>query len=154
MRFSATTAVSIGTLLVLLASCAAERPLVERFQQDAWQPEQFHLIHLAGRRDGFEVFFSLELQGEGSRRLRVEGTVEIDPQARLVRGRWTEEGGSRSRSGLLSAPALDFLGGQGGRPSLGGTFTLSEAGAPLYRLNLPTTVLEPPREAGGPSSRP
>ncbi len=76
----------------------------------------------------------------------LEGTVEIDPQARLVSGRWVEESGSGSISGSVSASALGFLGGQGGRPGLGGLFTLSAAGAPLYRLNLPTTRLELYRE--------
>lgn len=139
---------AIWTLLALLAACAGERPLVERMQGGTWQPEQFRLSFLAGHRDGSEVFFSLALQGEEGHRLLVEGTVAIDPQARLVRGRWVEEGGSRPRSGFVSAPAVDFLGGQGGRPGLGGRFTLSAAGAPLYRLNLPTTLLELREEPG------
>ena len=136
----------IGTLLALLVACGGERPLVEQFQEGAWQPEPFQVASLSGRRDGTQVFFSLELHGEGDRRLVLEGTVEIDPQARLVSGRWVEESGSGSSSGSVAASALDFLGGQGGRPGLGGQFTLAAAGAPLYRLNLPTTRLELRRE--------
>jgi hypothetical protein len=49
--------------------------------------------------------------------------------------------GSRSRSGVLSSAAIDFFGGQGGRPSLGGQFTLSTEGAKVYRINLPATRL-------------
>jgi hypothetical protein len=138
---------STGTLLALLVACGGERPLVEHFQEGAWQPEPFQVVSLAGRRDGTEVFFSLELHGEGNRRLVLEGTVEVDPRARLVSGRWVESG-SGSIAGSVSASALDFLGGQGGRPGLGGQFTLSAAGAPLYRLNLPTTNLELRREPG------
>ena len=37
--------------------------------------------------------------------------------------------GSRARSGVLSSAAIDFFGGQGGRPSLGGQFTLSHRGS-------------------------
>ena len=138
----------IGTLLALLVACDVERPLVEQFQESAWKPEPFQVASLAGRRDGTQVFFSLELHGEGDRRLVLEGTVEIDPRARLVSGRWVEESGSGSSSGSVAASALDFLGGQGGRPGLGGQFTLAAAGAPLYRLNLPTTRLELRREPG------
>ncbi len=138
----------IGALLALLVACGGERSLVEQFQEGAWQPEPFQVASLSGRRDGTQVFFSLELHGEGDRRLVLEGTVEIDPQARLVSGRWVEEMGSGSSSGNVSASALDFLGGQGGRPGLGGQFTLAAAGAPLYRLNLPTTRLELRREPG------
>ena len=138
----------IGTLLALLVACGGERPLVEQFQEGAWQPQPFQVASMAGRRDGIEVFFSLELHGEGARRLVLEGTIEVDPRARLVSGRWLEEGGSGASSGSVSASALLFLGGQGGRPGLGGQFTLSAAGAPRYRLNLPTTRLELRREVG------
>ena len=92
----------ISLLFALLVACAADHPLVERFEQ--------------------------------GRRLIVEGTVEIDPQATLVDRRWAEDGetidGSRARSGVLSSAAIDFFRGQGGRPSLGGQFTLSTEGGP------------------------
>ncbi len=58
----------IGTLLALLVACGGERPLVEQFQEGAWQPEPFQVASLSGRRDGTQVFFSLELHGEGDRR--------------------------------------------------------------------------------------
>jgi hypothetical protein len=77
--------------------------------------------------------------------LAVEGTVEIDPRATLVDGHfdghWVEDGGSRAVSGVLSSAAVDFFGGQGDRPSLGGQFTLSSDGTTVYRINLPTTRL-------------
>ena len=75
----------------------------------------------------------------------VEGTVEIDPQATLVDGYGAEEcvtmDGSRARSGVLSSATIDFFGGQGGRPSLGGQFVLSTHGARIYRINLSATRL-------------
>ena len=98
---------------------------------------------MTGSRDGTEVFFWLELEAEGGRRLVLEGTVEVDPQARLVTGHWAEEGGSGARSGSVSASAVSFSGGQGGRPGLGGRFTLSASGTPLYRVNLPIISLAP-----------
>ena len=87
------------------------------------------------------VGFVLRLEGPSGRRLIVEGTVEIDPQPTLVGGRWFEENGSTVRSGVLSSAALDYFGGQGGRPSLGGQFILSTEEATIYRVNLPRTTL-------------
>jgi hypothetical protein len=75
----------------------------------------------------------------------VEGTVEIDPQATLVGGHWVEAGGTEALSGALSSASIDFFGGQGNRPSLGGQLTLSSDGATVYRVNLPTTLLSAER---------
>lgn len=137
----------LGLVLVLLAfACTGEGSLVERLGNETWQPESFQLVSLTGQRDGTDVTFAVELQGEGNRRLLVRGTVVIDPRARFVGGHWVEEGGTEPRSGLVSSATVDFLGGQGGRPSLGGQFTLSAAHAPRYRLNLPTRELNLPAE--------
>jgi hypothetical protein len=115
--------------------------LVERFDQGNWQPAPFQIASLGGQRAGARVTFVLRLEGPAGRRLVVEGTVEIDPRATLVDGRWVEDGGSRAVSGVLSSAAVDFFGGQGDRPSLGGQFTLSSDGTNVYRINLPTTRL-------------
>ena len=131
----------ISLLLVLLAACGADRPLVERFEQGNWQPETFRVASMGGQRAGATVTFVLRLEGPSGRRLIVEGTVEINPQATLIGGRWVEEGGSRALSGVLSSAAIDFFGGQGDRPSLGGQLTLSSKGSEFYRINLPTTRL-------------
>ena len=133
-------------LALVSFACATERSLVERLENQTWQSEPFHLASLTGQRDGTEVTFIIELQGEGSHRLLVEGTVVIDPRARLFDGYWAEEGGAEPRSGTVSSAAVDFLGGQGGQPSLGGQFTLSGAHGPLYRLTLPTSEMGPPAE--------
>ena len=133
-------------LALLILACAGERPLVERLENETWRPEPFQLASLTGQRDGTDVTFAVELQGEGSRRLLVQGTVLIDPKARFVDGHWMEEGGTEPRSGRVSSATVDFLGGQGGRPSLGGQLTLSDANGPLYRLNLTTRELKAPAE--------
>ena len=127
-------------LLILVTACAQDRPLVEQFQQEEWQSRECRIVSLTGNRDGTDLFFSLRLEGE--RHLLVEGTLEIDPQPRLVSGRWWEENGSQTRSGPVAAATMDFFGGQGGRPSIRGQLSLSDSNAPLYRVNLPTRVLE------------
>ena len=96
---------------------------------------------MGGQRAGATVTFVLRLETQSGRRLIVEGTVEIDPQATLVDGKWVEEGGPRDLSGVVSSASIDFFGGQGDRPSLGGQFTLSSEGDAVYRINLPATRL-------------
>ena len=135
----------ISLLFALLVACAADHPLVERFEQGAWQPTPFRVASMGGQRAAEQIVFVLRLEEPTGRRLIVEGSVEIDPQATLLDGRWAETGGtgdgSTARSGVLSSAAIDFFGGQGGRPLLGGQFALSTEGAKVYRINLPATPL-------------
>ena len=128
-------------LFAVLLACAADRPLVQRFEQGDWQPAPFRITSMGGQYAAPRVAFVLRLEGPSGRRLTVEGTVEIDPRPTLVGGRWFEEDGSTVRSGVLSSAAVDYFGGQGGRPSLGGQFTLSAEEATIYRINLPRTTL-------------
>ena len=74
----------IGVLLCLLMACIEERPLVEKFQEGAWEPETFQVVSLTGRRDGIMAFFSLELRGEGERRLVLEGCRAAPRKLRFV----------------------------------------------------------------------
>jgi hypothetical protein len=113
---------------------------VQRFEQGNWQPSPFRVVSMGGQRAGATVTFVLRLEEPSGRRLIVEGTVEINPQAKLVGGRWVDEGG-RALSGVLASAAVDFFGGQGDRPSLGGQFTLLAEGVEVYRINLPATRL-------------
>lgn len=128
-------------LFTVLLACAADRPLVERFEHGDWRPTPFRITSMGGQYAAPRVAFVLRLEGPSGRRLTVEGTVEIDPQPTLVGGRWFEEDGSTVLSGVLSSAAVDYFGGQGGRPSLGGQFTLSTEEATIYRINLPRTTL-------------
>jgi hypothetical protein len=142
-RFATTSGlVRISLFLsLLLTACAADRPLVERFKQGDWQPAPFQIASMGGQYASAKVTFVLRLEGLSGRRLIVEGTFEINPQATLVAGHWVEDGESGARSGVLSAATVDFFGGQGDRPALGGELILSIAGATVYRINLPTTTL-------------
>ncbi len=128
-------------LLTVLLACAADRPLVESFEQGDWQPVPFRISSMGGQYTAPRVEFVLRLEGPSGRRLTVEGIVEIDPRPTLVGGRWFEEHGSAVLSGVLSSAAVDYFGGQGGRPSLGGQFTLSTEELTIYRINLPRTTL-------------
>jgi hypothetical protein len=135
----------IWLLLALTLGCVADRPLVERFERGDWQPDSFRVTSLGGQFAAPRVAFVLRLEGDAGHRLTVEGTIEINPQASLVGGRWVETGGSSVQSGVLSSASIDYFGGQGDRPSLGGQFTLSTQQGPVYRINLPRTRLSPER---------
>lgn len=124
--------------VLLMAACAGDRPVLERFEEGSWEPAAATVASLTGARDGTAVRLRLRLDGEPG--LEVEATLEIDPRPRLVAGRWSEPAGGRS--GPVSAATVDFFGGQGGVPSLRGQLTLTAEGAPIYRINLPTTPLE------------
>lgn len=80
----------ISLLFALLVACAADRALVERFDQGNWQPAPFQIASLGGQRAGARVTFVLRLEGPAGRRLAVEGTVEIDPRATLVDGHFDQ----------------------------------------------------------------
>jgi len=118
---------------------------VERFEQGDWKAAPFQVVSMGGQYAAPRVVFVLRLEEPNGSRLIVEGTVEIDPMAKLVEGRWVEEGGSSPRTGTLSSEAVDYFGGQGGRPSLAGQFTLSSEGTAVYRLNLARTTLSSER---------
>ncbi len=133
--------VEIGLLFALLMACGADRPLVERYEQGEWEPAPFEVTSMGGQRAAATVTFVLRLEDETGGRMIVEGTVEINPQAKLVGGGWVEKRGATTRSGILSSAVVDFFGGQGDRPSLGGQFTLSADEIPVYRVNLPATLL-------------
>lgn len=133
--------VEIVLLFTLLMACGADRPLVEQYEQGEWEPASFEIASMGGQRAGATVIFVLRLEDPAGRRLILEGIVEINPQAKLVGGGWVEERGATTRSGILSSAVVDFFGGQGDRPSLGGQFTLSADKIAVYRVNLPATLL-------------
>ena len=118
---------------------------MERSEQGDWQPAPFRITSMGGQYANAKATFVLRLEDPSGLRLIVEGTFDIEPQAILAGGHWIEEGGPGARSGVLSSASVDFFGGQGDRPSLGGQFTLSAAGAAVYRINLPVTSLSPAR---------
>lgn len=127
--------------LLLLAACAADRPLVEQFVQGSWQEAPFRVKSMGGQYASGQATFILRLEDPSGRRLTVEGAFDIEPRAILAGGRWREEGNPGGREGSLSAANVDFFGGQGERPALGGQLTLSTAGEAVYRINLPVTRL-------------
>jgi hypothetical protein len=100
----------------------------------------FALRSLKGTRDG-ELLEVRALYGDDSRSLRVDLQFKVAPPARLESGTWTGlagKGGVRERS-------VTFLGGQSGRPSIGGRFDLiGPDNRTLYRVTIPLQELKQP----------
>ncbi len=124
-------------------------------------PVDVESVAATGLRDGeiTRARFVLEARSLGVLELDVE--VRHVPQPVFVSGRWSErpvnessalgsasgsapaETNSRMSGSVLSADGLHFLGGQGGRPSLGGRFTLGRDRTAHYEVYVPPTILQP-----------
>ena len=121
---SPSTGIRLLFLFLVTLACAGERALVERFEQGDWKAAPFQVVSMGGQYAAPRVVFVLRLEEPNGSRLIVEGTVEIDPMAKLVEGRWVEEGGSSPRTGTLSSEAVDYFGGQGGRVKFSDMFQI------------------------------
>ncbi|MCA9759536.1 MAG: hypothetical protein KDA27_27320 [Candidatus Eisenbacteria bacterium] len=102
-----------------------------------------------GYRDGARTrarFVFLTSDGDG---LQIDLLTEQTPTPRLIQGVWTQGGTSQRTAGTVRADNLHFLGGQGGRPSLGGRLVLLDSDSEeVLRLALPPLELEPIRPGG------
>ena len=88
----------------------------------------------------FEQVAHFVFEGEGNRRLVIEAHIHLQPEASLDSGKWVLiHGTDFGDKGTLLAPALQFLGGQGGSPSVGGTFLLMKESHQRYRAEIPPT---------------
>jgi hypothetical protein len=108
-------------LFALLLACAADRPLVERFEQGNWQPVPFRIASMGGQRAGTTVTFVLRLERAEGHRLTVEGTVEIDPLSEGSSERSSPSCGVIRHSMPFFKPALPLL----SQPAKHGAGTLS-----------------------------
>jgi hypothetical protein len=126
----------------LLAACGGTKhSLVE----DLTHHEDLSLFKLQsarGTRDGdrlrTQVMFS-----DSSSILTVEMRFVVGSPTTLESGTWRWNRGNGLLSGTVTARSVTFLGGQDEPPSIGGAFDLLDpGGAPLYRVNVPLTVLK------------
>ena len=99
-----------------------------------------------GYRDGSRTRARFVLRTSEGDALQVDVLTEQTPAPKLVRGSWSRRGSSQEAGGVVEADDLHFLGGQGGRPSLGGRLVLLDSvrGESL-RLAFPPHELEPVR---------
>ena len=127
---------------ILVSGCGApKRPLVTDLvaSQDL---SSFKLDSLRGTRDGDRLDVRAMFTDTSSM-LTVNLRFEINPEARLRAGNWQANRNNALTTGTATAKSIDFLGGQSGAPSIGGTFDLATAdGTAQYRVRIPLTELK------------
>lgn len=131
-----------GFLLFLTACSAPKQPSVE----DLTHKEDFagaKMMSLQGARDGASVKAVAMFSGR-SLLLTVEMEFAIGAPTTLMSGTWLRSRADGSaETGSVFARSVDFAGGQGGSPSVGGTFDLVDsAGIHKYRVVIPLLELK------------
>ena len=103
----------------------------------------YRLRALTGVRDGEALHAAAEFAG-GDGELLLTLRFRVGVPTRLASGTWVWTRGAARSGGRVSERSTEFLGGQSGRPSLGGDFDLlDERGQPVYRVRWPARELAP-----------
>jgi len=120
----------------LAAGCAVDsEPRLDRWTDGTYRAVVLTGHEIKGQRDGATTEATVELTTDDGTRIEVQLEIHYDPTPSLRAGSWSSNGetGQPAR-----AESLEFVGGQGEGPSVGGIFLLQRAdGSPGYRLRLP-----------------
>ncbi|MBI4551672.1 MAG: hypothetical protein HY710_05350 [Candidatus Latescibacteria bacterium] len=142
----------VSLFTVLLIACqGAQSASVEQIRGSTASRLPLRLQACTGLREGYTVHGTFRFVRDPSgnpitgivppESLIVQIEAEPGVPTRFISGTfrlYTKEG---PLQGTVSAPSLTFLGGQGGRPSLGGTFLLKANQGDSYKVSLPPTEL-------------
>jgi hypothetical protein len=133
--------ISAGFLLFLTACDAPKQPSVEDLthREDL---SEVRMMRLRGTRDGATLDAEAMFSGR-SMMLTIRMRFAIGIPTTLMSGTWLRTRPPMGvETGSISARSVSFLGGQGGSPSVGGTFDLLDAaGARRYRVVIPLLEL-------------
>lgn len=121
----------------LISGCSQPSAKVEKREPGGWMETTFELLSSSGSRDSYRTRARFVFADSDGRELQLNLVVEVDPRATLRGGSWTFDGDS----GSIRALSLQFLGGQGASPSVGGRFLLVEGAEEKYRVTIPPTTL-------------
>lgn len=138
-----------GFLLFLSACGAPKQPSVEDLTHHE-DLSSVKMMTLRGARDGDMLNAEAMFSGR-TLLLTIKMRFAIGAPTTLTTGTWVRtrpEGGVET--GRIVARSVSFAGGQGGSPSVGGSFDLLDAaGTPRYRVAIPLLRLkdrlEPPQ---------
>jgi hypothetical protein len=134
--------VSPGVLFVLITSCS--RPPKQPVEDLTGHENlaSYVLQQVRGTRDGDRLDAEATF-GNGSSMLVVKMRFDIGSPTKLNSGHWQWTRDGRLTSGAVAERSVMFLGGQGGPPSIGGSYDLLDAGgAARYRITIPTSELK------------
>jgi len=132
--------IAVAAFCFALAGCAhADRKPIEDLSGHE-DLSAFKIQSVRGVRDGDRLNAQV-LISDSSSILTLDLHFAVGSPTTLASGAWQWSRPGRLLSGTVSAQSVTFLGGQDGPPSIGGVFDLASGGGPLYRVNLPLTVL-------------
>jgi hypothetical protein len=132
---------------LLIAACGSSGKAKIENLQDSRELTSYRLKSVTGTRDG-DLFKAQVVFASGLSVLTMKMRFRIGVPTHLESGvyRWRRDG--QLLEGPIAERSVTFLGGQSGRPGLGGTFTLlSPGGRPLYEVTVPTSEVTRPRRA-------
>ncbi len=125
---------------LLLPACAGPPPLVE--DTATGSPLAFTVADVTGHRDGYQLSSQINLVGANEPDtliLSIELAIAVPTE--FVGGSWR----LGDQRGPVVATYIEFFGGQGGMPLIGGRFLLLETDdirTGRWRVNLPPTEVE------------
>jgi hypothetical protein len=117
-----------------MACGAAEEALLEESKNGMFVPVALSSYDIQGKRDGAITTATATLATEDGERVRMMLEIHYDPTPALENSRWTF---GRYDGGSIRAESVDFAGGQGEGPSLGGVFYLLSGETERFRVKLP-----------------
>jgi len=122
---------------LLLAGCANSDYRFERTDGDKVVSIPMKLDSLYGARDGESVTAEARFSnGNDSAQMNVR--LFLRPPAEFVSGTYRVTIDGKTVEGVVECQSLDYQGGQGSVPSMGGKFVLK----PGYRIILPSTPIK------------
>ncbi|KAB2879259.1 hypothetical protein F9K33_09820 [bacterium] len=127
-------------LLLILSACVAKKEAaVSRISETGKMPLSLELSSLAGTREGYHAHAVLTFVDTVSRdSLIIRFTLEPGVPTKFVSGEYTWN----RLSGEVTCTSIDFFGGQGGVPSIGGNFDFYTSDGEKYTVYLPTTEMK------------
>lgn len=133
----------IGLFLLMLAGCANPNPRFEKIENDKATTIPMTLNGLYGARNGdtvtAEAHFVNNNNGSfGNDVAQIKMQIHLGPPAEFVSGTYHTDIGGKVADGTVESLSLDFQGGQGDDPYVGGKFLLK----PDYRVSFPATKLK------------
>lgn len=126
-------------LLLILSACGAKKEAaVTRISDTGKMPLKLELSSLAGTREGYHAHAVMTFADSVSRdSLIIRFTLEPGVPTKFVRGEYEW----KALKGEVTCTSIDFFGGQGGVPSIGGNFSFTTTDGSRFAVFLPTTEM-------------
>jgi hypothetical protein len=126
-------------LFLLIAGCANSDYRFERVKDGQADSLPLKLDSLIGMRDG-ETVTAVARFSNGDDSAQMNVRLFLRPPAEFVSGTYRVTLDGKTTEGVVECLSLDYQGGQGSVPSMGGRFVLK----PDYRVTLPSTPIKRP----------